>query len=567
MGGTPRLVRRGGVFYFRMAVPKEWVATLGRAEIKTTLKTTDRAKATLLCRKISNDMDVLFFNKLHMANALLAQIDERIRDIFQDALNEGHSFRQVFGPEIDKDDEAVSAEARQKSWTAVLQSQHYDTSLLNEAKAVVGQLPENPTISYLDAVYHACEGILRGRVEADRILAARLRGQFHLTAPNDPMFEGMAVTDMPPLPGEVVKPKMTLAGATEKFIDFQRAKGNKEKTLGDFKLTMTWVLSVVNPEKRIDQVTKEDVRAVRDLFGAVPKHMDKNPTTKDLTAADAAKVGGGMEKLAPKTQRKRFAAFTGLLRWSVSEGYADVFIGDGIGIIAKAKKIKERKPYSSEQLKQVFSCPIYTGRKSLSRYNIPGEVRRKDYLFWVPLIALFAGMRAGEILQLTKSDIKTEAGIPYFDVTKWENVQDEVDKSLKTEASERRVPIHSKLVDTGFLDYVAAQPIGRIFARASQGSDGTYTQYYSKQWRMTAQKAGFYTPQTVFHSFRHNFVDACRNAKVPENIAMQLVGHKDQKTHGGYGAGASLAVLHEEIERVRYAGLDLSHLNGKGWTY
>ena len=115
MGGTPRLVRRGGIFYFRMAVPKTWIATLGRNELKTTLKTTDRARATLLCRKISNDIDQLFANKSAMANPLIHQIDQRIRDIFQEALNEGHSFRQVFGPEIDKIDAAETIEARQKS--------------------------------------------------------------------------------------------------------------------------------------------------------------------------------------------------------------------------------------------------------------------------------------------------------------------------------------------------------------------------------------------------------------------------------------------------------------------
>ena len=42
MGGTPRLVRRGGVFYFRMAVPKDLVPVVGRGEVKTTLNTTDR---------------------------------------------------------------------------------------------------------------------------------------------------------------------------------------------------------------------------------------------------------------------------------------------------------------------------------------------------------------------------------------------------------------------------------------------------------------------------------------------------------------------------------------------
>ena len=274
---------------------------------------------------------------------------------------------------------------------------------------------------------------------------------------------------MPPLPGEVATPKMTIAEAVEKFTNFQRAKGNKEKTLGDFKLTMEWVFSVVDPAKRIDQVTKDDVRAVRDLFGALPKNMDKNPSTKSLSAAEAAKVGVGMEKLAPKTQRKRFAAFMGLLRWAVSEGHAPVFVGEGIGIVAKSQTKKERKPYSPDQLKRIFACPLYTGRKSPSHYNLPGDVLRKDYLFWVPLIALFAGMRAGEILQLTKSDIKTETGIPYFDINKWEETQDEVDKSLKTEASQRRVPIHSKLLQIGFLDYVEVQHKGRIFAKAKLG--------------------------------------------------------------------------------------------------
>lgn len=183
MGGTPRLVRRNGVFYFRMAVPKEWVTVLGRGEVKTTLQTTDRAKATLLCRKISNDMDVLFSNKWSMTNTLLEKIDQRIRDIFQNALNEGHSFRQVFGPDIDKVDEAESVDHRHQSLAAIVQSQQYDKALLSEAKALVGQLPDNPTISHSDAIYHACEGILRARVEATRILAARLRGQFNLTAP------------------------------------------------------------------------------------------------------------------------------------------------------------------------------------------------------------------------------------------------------------------------------------------------------------------------------------------------------------------------------------------------
>ncbi|WP_170116163.1 site-specific integrase [Sulfitobacter mediterraneus] len=498
-----------------------------------------------------------------MSNPILEQIDQRIRAIFQNALNEGHSFRLIFGPDLDKDEEAAGFEDRQRSWANLLRSQNYDEELLREAKALVGKIPNNPTICLGDAIDHACEGILRARLESDRILAARLRGHFHQTTPLDPFFAGMTVTDMPLLPGETTVSKMTLAEAANKYSDVQRAKGNREKTLGDFRLTMEWVFSAIDPDKRIDRVSKDDVRAVRDLLGAIPKNMSKNAATKDLKATDAAKVGSNMEKLAPKTQRKRLAAFTGLLRWAVSEGHADSYVGEGISIIAKAKTTVSRKPYSTEQLRKVFECPIYRGRKSVKHYNLPGDLLRKDYLFWVPLIALFSGMRAGEILQLTRTDIKVEDGVGFFDINKW----DEVDKSLKTEASVRKVPIHSALLDFGFNEYVNLHSKGRIFAATKLGSDGTYSQYYSKQWRVIAQKGGFYTPQTVFHSFRHCFVDACRNAKMPENIAMQLVGHKDQKTHGGYGDGASLAILKEEIEGVSYAGLDLGHLGNNDWSY
>ncbi|MEI2685682.1 MAG: hypothetical protein V9G14_04935 [Cypionkella sp.] len=169
------------------------------------------------------------------------QIDQRIRDIFQDALNERHSFRQTYGSDIDKIGATETIEPRQISLAAALQSHHHVKGLLSKAKALMGTLREKSIISLSDSIRHAREGILRARVEADRILAARLRGKFHLTAPTDPMFAGMAAKDTPPLPGEVAKSRMTLAWVEEKFADFQREKGNKEKTLGDCKLTMAWV--------------------------------------------------------------------------------------------------------------------------------------------------------------------------------------------------------------------------------------------------------------------------------------------------------------------------------------
>ena len=196
---------------------------------------------------------------------------------------------------------------------------------------------------------------------------------------------------------------------------------------------------------------------------------------------------------------------------------------------------------------------------------MPGDLLLKDGRYWVPVIALYAGMRSSEIIQLLKSDIRTEDGIAYFDISKWEYEPDEEIKNIKTGSSYRKVPIHSVILDLGFLAYVASRGSGRLFPDLKLGSDGTYSQPWSKFWYNLGNKWEFRTPLQVFHSFRHNFVDALHDANVTDAIAMQLCGHAEDAGHWGYGKGASMSRLKEEIEKVKYSGLDLGHATGFGW--
>ena len=57
MSGTPGLVRREGVYYFRMAIPERWVQKLQRREIKTTFRTTERKRAAI-ARYLRNTGDM-----------------------------------------------------------------------------------------------------------------------------------------------------------------------------------------------------------------------------------------------------------------------------------------------------------------------------------------------------------------------------------------------------------------------------------------------------------------------------------------------------------------------------
>lgn len=85
-------------------------------------------------------------------------------------------------------------------------------------------------------------------------------------------------------------------------------------------------------------------------------------------------------------------------------------------------------------------------------------------------LALFTGARQGELTQLYVSDIADIEGVPCF------NIRDaEAGQRLKNANARRLVPIHSVLIDLGFLRYVEQLRVAgveRIFQELSLRRDG-----------------------------------------------------------------------------------------------
>lgn len=85
MGISPRLVRRGGVFY-RMSVPQRWLAALRRREFQSEVETIDWAKVMQLCRKIGISFDRFFsvnstMSGLKLWRSVPARHDRRLKVI------------------------------------------------------------------------------------------------------------------------------------------------------------------------------------------------------------------------------------------------------------------------------------------------------------------------------------------------------------------------------------------------------------------------------------------------------------------------------------------------------
>lgn len=501
-----------------------------------------------------------------MAQAQDAAIDQTIRDYFRDALDWGQEFADIFAPdaEVDVDDCISTLEKRLSDHRRRLAVRNFPSDVQADAEAFVGAIPPEQLTSRYQALQRAHAGLMREKIEADRLLITKLNGDYSRTAIADPLFAGVEprldetipvhAISHPQAPTQAFSTAPSLDDLAKAYEQVLETQGLKNKTLGDLKLSLDLARAVIDFDKSASLLDINDMKALRDIVGHIPAHYQKKPETRDLDPVAAVEAGKHLRKMGYETQKKRFDFFKRFVAWLVAEEYLPKVPGADIKLLVKKppKGKPKRLPYDADQLQRIFKTPIYTGRQSVAHSGMPGDLLLKDGRYWVPVIALYAGMRSGEIIQLLKSDIRTEDGITYFDISKTEKDPDEETKSIKTGSSYRRVPIHTAILNLGFLDFVSACDDGRLFPDLHMGSDGTYSQPWSKFWYNLGKKWDFRTPLHVFHSFRHNFIDALHEANITDAITFQISGHVGDGAHWSYGKGVSIGRLKEEIDKASF---------------
>lgn len=208
---------------------------------------------------------------------------------------------------------------------------------------------------------------------------------------------------------------------------------------------------------------------------------------------------------------------------------------------ARAEEVAENyEPFTGDELRKIFEPNAY------AKFN------SKPHFFWVPLLALFSGARIEELSQLDIDDIVVKDGIPCIDIN------DRDDKELKNKASIRIVPIHSRLIELGFLQYVAdMRPLGQkklfpYLTKTVNGYSKTGSAHFGKYLKHLALK----TPLKVFHSFRHTYNNEMKQMHVPESARCEIVGHKYESVNDTvYSQKFGLDSLRSFMEMVTYPSI------------
>lgn len=235
-----------------------------------------------------------------------------------------------------------------------------------------------------------------------------------------------------------------------------------------------------------------------------------------------------------RTERMTWIA--GMFKWLHSQGWIaeDPAVAiRGLAFQTKAQRVAAevedgggREAFAPAELAAIFKVDWFrTGR--CGRTEMEGLKEVRPFQFWLPLLGLHTGARMGELSQLWLDDVRvTEAGTWYIDINR-----SSADKSLKNPWSARRVPLHSALLNVGFVDWcehLRAAGFRRVFPELAWGERVRYTKEPIRAHSALFGSLGMDRGgDKVFHALRHTFNSALeRMSDVPDTARNRLMGHQ-----------------------------------------
>ncbi len=211
------------------------------------------------------------------------------------------------------------------------------------------------------------------------------------------------------------KPGELMSILVEKYIeDTSREREWPIKTVSRKRGELREFIEIAG-DKPVNAYRQADGVKFKDVQMALPIHRKRAPF-KGLTLADTGKkasvlraAGEKVELLNPITVNDKIGTVLLFFEWAKSRDSSVVnpVVEQRIRRSQRKRKDKNRHPWTIEELNRMFAAPIYTGCKSEHYWKQSGNlVLRQSAMYWVPLIALFSGMRLGEIIQMQVADVK-----------------------------------------------------------------------------------------------------------------------------------------------------------------
>ena len=310
------------------------------------------------------------------------------------------------------------------------------------------------------------------------------------------------------------------------------------------------VLTQDDPLRRVASLSNRDIQTLKD---DLPKLLRKNNTSS--------------------SQGDNLQAYYRLFNRMLDQATNDHWIDEDLKIKGcRTTNSKITKSFLDSNLVSLFNSWPYQAYDS----STPAAQVLQDaqsYCFWLMPLGLFTGARLNELCQLRAHDVIEDAhGVPLISIN-----DSGFNKSLKNEQSRREIPICSKLITMGFLDFVterrqAEGPDALLFSELRFDEKHLYSRAASRFFCGPVTGAGFigqHCPVALsggfnFKSFRRTFAVQLQKSGVPATVIANLLGHDSdmlEVTREHYLDKPQSVFLLDTLERSLSYNLPLGAIN------
>ncbi|WP_170121121.1 site-specific integrase [Halomonas denitrificans] len=350
-------------------------------------------------------------------------------------------------------------------------------------------------------------------VPANQPVAARL----HL-----PATGGLSVSDCP-----------TISSLLESYSHSQRVEGVSEKTLDDKAAVANLLIRIIG-DIPVSEVSMTHAKTFRDTALKLPPMVTRLLKGKTLEQV----IAQSGKTISITTYNNYVKNLSTLFEHAIREEHMTRNPFAKMKMKQRQKANSFRSVFTSVDLQKIFN-------------SVDSE--KKAYRRWLPYLGFYTGARLGELCQLYLSDFKTVNGILCVHIQDTKQGQ-----RLKTPESERLLPIHSRLIELGLMDYIeSAKAQGKemlfpeLVAHLKHGYSATPSKWFGrlrKQLELNIDDG----ERKDFHSFRHTVADNLKQLGVAEPHIGGILGHSTGGiTSTRYGKEYRPEVLQPYIEMIK----------------
>lgn len=377
---------------------------------------------------------------------------------------------------------------------------------------------------------------------AEKLVEATAKGQ-EINVPKKYQHFFLAMNEeKAQLLAEVPSTKTKWADVAVKWLkEKQLKKTKKTATLKAYAGYLSIIFNFLQ-KTYVEDIVRTDIKKISYDIHKFPKNISQQ-LKAGKHIQDVLVEKNSPNAMNKKTIQQYLIAFKNFMHFLKAEGYIRDSYAENIVIPTVNRAKPNGEAFTEDDLLKIFDPRWY-----------PLENDTKEYAkYWIPLLELYIGTRIGEICQLDVADVVLDAKVPYI------KFYGDGDKSVKTTASWREVPVHPDLIELGFLDFVKKQvkkgyvklfPTLKRDKNNHNGYANAIGKWLNEQY---FRWIGIKTLSKTTHSFRYVVKQTLRPYRIPKEILNAILGWERADIGDSvYGGIVPAAELYEDYKKLQY---------------